>query len=96
MTSTQSPTTSAPTAAVPTGPAPTGPSWSAPARPRLARSRTEKMVAGVSGGLAAHTGIDPLLWRLLFLMLTLLGAGAGALLYGLLWLLMPLEDAPAR
>ncbi|GAB4080479.1 hypothetical protein GCM10028783_14270 [Modestobacter muralis] len=53
-------------------------------------------MSGVSGGLAVHTGIDPLLWRLLFITLTVLGAGAGALLYGLLWLLMPLEDAPAR
>ena len=74
----------------------TGPSWGVPPRPRLVRSRTEKMIGGVSGGLGAHTGIDPVLWRLLFLTLTLLGAGTGALLYGLLWVLMPAEDAPVR
>ncbi|NEK95971.1 PspC domain-containing protein [Modestobacter muralis] len=96
MTSTEHLTTSIPTTSTSTASAPTGPSWTAPTRPRLARSRTEKMVSGVSGGLAVHTGIDPLLWRLLFITLTVLGAGAGALLYGLLWLLMPLEDAPAR
>ena len=83
MTSTQYPT--APTT-----------TWTAPARPRLTRSRTDKMVAGVSTGLGAHTGIDPVLWRLLFVALTLLGAGTGALLYGLLWVLMPAADSPAR
>ena len=87
MTSTEYATTPAPTA---------GPSWTAPARPRLARSRTEKMIGGVSGGLAAHTGIDPVLWRLLFLTLTVVGAGTGVLLYGLLWVLMPAADAPVR
>ncbi|QXG77248.1 PspC domain-containing protein [Modestobacter sp. L9-4] len=87
MTSTEYATPSAPTA---------GPAWTAPARPRLTRSRTEKMISGVSGGLAAHTGIDPVLWRLLFLTLTVLGAGTGALLYGLLWVLMPVADAPVR
>ena len=82
--------------ATPSPTTPSGPTWTPPARPRLARSRTEKMVGGVSGGLAAHTGIDPVLWRLLFLTLTVLGAGTGVLLYGLLWVLMPAADAPAR
>ena len=77
-------------------PTATTPTWTAPARPRLVRSRTEKMIGGVSGGLGAHTGIDPVLWRLLFLILTVLGAGTGALLYGLLWVLMPAADAPVR
>ena len=74
----------------------TTPAWTPPVRPRLVRSRTEKMLGGVSGGLAAHTGLDPVLWRLLFLTLTVLGAGTGALLYGLLWVLMPAEGTPAR
>jgi phage shock protein C len=76
--------------------APTTTTWTAPARPRLARSRTDKMIGGVSAGLAAYTGIDPVLWRLLFLTLTVLGAGTGVLLYGLLWVLMPVDEAPAR
>ena len=76
--------------------APTTPTWTTAARPRLARSRTDKMIGGVCTGLGAHTGLDPVLWRLLFLTLTLLGAGTGALLYGLLWVLMPAADAPAR
>jgi phage shock protein C len=76
--------------------APTTTTWTAPARPRLARSRTDTMIGGVSAGLGVHTGVDPVLWRLLFLTLTLLGAGTGVLLYGLLWVLMPAADAPAR
>ena len=40
---------------------PAGPAWTAPSRPPLVRSRTGTMVGGVSGGLAAHTGIDPVL-----------------------------------
>jgi phage shock protein C len=57
-------------------------------RPQLRRSGTEKMLGGVCGGLAAHTGIDPLIWRVGFLAVTLAG-GAGILVYLLLWVLMP-------
>ena len=57
-------------------------------RPQLRRSDTEKMLGGVCGGLAAHTGIDPLLWRVGFVALTVAG-GAGVLVYLLLWVLMP-------
>ncbi len=60
-----------------------------PGRPRLRRSDTDRMLAGVSGGLADYTGIDVVLWRVSFVALTLLG-GSGLLLYVLLWVLMPL------
>ncbi len=59
-----------------------------PVRPTLRRSRTDKMVGGVAGGLAEHSGVDPLLWRVGFVALTLAG-GSGVLVYLLLWLLMP-------
>jgi phage shock protein C len=68
--------------------------FSAPVRPRLARSRTDRLIAGVAGGLAAHTGVDAVLWRVALVALTLAG-GCGVLLYGLLWLLMPPADALA-
>ena len=57
-------------------------------RPPLRRSSTDKMAGGVCGGLAEHTGIDSLLWRVAFVALTLAG-GAGILVYALLWVLMP-------
>jgi phage shock protein C len=60
--------------------------------PKLRRSATDRMVAGVSGGLAEYTGIDVVLWRVAFVCLTLLG-GSGVLLYALLWVLMPSASA---
>jgi phage shock protein PspC (stress-responsive transcriptional regulator) len=65
-------------------PPPPGP----PARPQLRRSRTDKILGGVSGGLADYSGIDALLWRVGFVALTLAG-GTGIVVYLLLWLLMP-------
>jgi phage shock protein C len=59
-----------------------------PVRPQLRRSGTEKMFGGVCGGLAEYSGIDPLLWRVGFVGLTLAG-GAGVVVYLLLWVLMP-------
>ncbi len=65
-------------------PPPPGPEY----RPQLRRSRTDKMIGGVSGGLAEYSGVDPLLWRVGFVALTFAG-GSGILVYLLLWLLMP-------
>ena len=87
MTSTE--TLTAPAAALPAGPT-TGP---VTARPRLTLSRTERKLAGVAGGLAEHTGVDAVLWRVAFLALTLAG-GAGVVVYALLWLLVPQADQP--
>jgi phage shock protein PspC (stress-responsive transcriptional regulator) len=65
-----------------------------PTRPQLRRSGTEKMAGGVCGGLAEYSGIDPLLWRVGFVALTVLG-GSGLLIYLMLWVLMPMGDLPA-
>jgi phage shock protein PspC (stress-responsive transcriptional regulator) len=59
----------------------------------LRRSRTDKVIGGVSGGLAEYSGIDAVLWRVGFVGLTLAG-GAGLAVYLLLWVLMP--AGPAR
>jgi phage shock protein C len=67
---------------------PPAPPSTAPERPPLRRSTTDKMVGGVCGGLAEHTGIDSLVWRVGFVGFTLAG-GAGILVYLLLWVLMP-------
>lgn len=63
---------------------------SAPPRPPLRRSRTDKKLAGVAGGLGAYGGVDPLIFRILFVVLTVFG-GSGLLLYALGWLLIPEE-----
>lgn len=62
---------------------------------RLSRSATDRMVAGVCGGLARYSGIDAVLWRVGFVALTLLG-GSGLLFYVLLWVLMPSQPGAER
>ncbi|SNR99352.1 phage shock protein C (PspC) family protein [Geodermatophilus pulveris] len=66
----------------------------APARPPLRRSRSDKVLGGVSGGLAEYSGIDTLLWRVGFVALAL--AGPGVPVYLLLWLLMPAGHRSGR
>ena len=56
----------------------------------LRRSRADRWLAGVCGGVAAATGVESWVWRLLFAMLLFLG-GAGLVIYVLLWLFVP-ED----
>ena len=60
----------------------------------LRRSVTDRWLGGVCGGLAQASGVAAWLWRLGFVLL-LMCAGSGALLYLLLWLLLPSEDRPA-
>src|SRR3954454_23053682 len=57
---------------------------------RLRRSRADRKVAGVAGGLGRHLDIDPLVLRVAFVVLVFFG-GAGLILYGACWLLVP-ED----
>jgi phage shock protein PspC (stress-responsive transcriptional regulator) len=56
----------------------------------LARSRTDRMLAGVCGGLGRHTDLPSWAWRIMFC-LTCLYLGAGLLIYLLLWLFLPQE-----
>jgi phage shock protein PspC (stress-responsive transcriptional regulator) len=55
---------------------------------RLQRSRDQRMVAGVAGGLAEYVDVDPLLVRVLLAVLAVFG-GVGVLLYAIGWLLLP-------
>ena len=58
---------------------------------RLRRSRTDRKVSGVAGGIARHLDIDPLLVRVAFVVLTFFGGG-GLILYGVAWVLVPEEE----
>lgn len=58
---------------------------------RLRRSRTDRKVSGVAGGIARHLDIDPLLVRVAFVILTFFGGG-GLIVYGVAWVLVPEED----
>ncbi|MGD9962065.1 PspC domain-containing protein [Nocardioides sp.] len=57
---------------------------------RLRRSRSDRKLAGVAGGLGRHFDLDPTIFRVGFVVLALFG-GAGLLLYGVSWLLVPDE-----
>ncbi|HEX5017446.1 MAG TPA: PspC domain-containing protein [Actinomycetes bacterium] len=75
----------------PPGYAPPPPGSAAPARPPLRRTTgNDKVIAGVSGGIARTLGIDPILVRVAFVLLTIFG-GSGIVLYGAGWLFIP-ED----
>jgi phage shock protein C len=57
---------------------------------RLYRSKSDRMLAGVCGGLGSYLGIDPTFIRILFFVLAF-GGGAGFWIYVLLWVLIPEE-----
>lgn len=59
---------------------------------RLYRSRTDKKIAGVCGGLAKYFDIDPIIIRLIWLFSIFCG-GTGVLLYIIAWIVIPLEPA---
>jgi signal transduction histidine kinase len=67
------------------------------ARTRLRRSRRNRIIGGVAGGVGEHLGIEPWAVRVAFAVLSL-AAGFGLVVYLLLWLLAPAEEAtePSR
>ncbi|MBC7256734.1 MAG: PspC domain-containing protein, partial [Chloroflexi bacterium] len=58
----------------------------------LRRSRTDRVIGGVCGGLAEYLALDPLLVRIFFIVFGIM-TGMGVVAYMLLWLLVPAEDA---
>ncbi|MDP3083850.1 MAG: PspC domain-containing protein [Rubrivivax sp.] len=56
----------------------------------LRRSRSDRWIGGVCGGLALVSGLESWIWRLLFLLLLMFG-GTGLLVYLLLWIFVPSE-----
>lgn len=59
----------------------------------LRRSRDERMVAGVIGGLSAYWDKDPTTLRVLYVLLSILSAAfPGILVYIILWVIIPEES----
>jgi phage shock protein PspC (stress-responsive transcriptional regulator) len=56
----------------------------------LTRRRDDRMLAGVASGIAAYVGVEPVLVRIAFAVLTIVG-GLGIPLYLVCWLLIPDE-----
>lgn len=76
-----------------TGTAPTGPEPHTPKR--LYRNEDDTIIAGVCSGLAAYTGVDPVLIRILFVILTLAN-GLGVFAYMILWVAVPPAKTSAQ
>jgi phage shock protein C len=58
---------------------------------RLYRSRKERMLGGVCGGLGEHIDVDPTVIRLIWAVITLLTIGTGLLVYLIAWIIIPEE-----
>jgi phage shock protein PspC (stress-responsive transcriptional regulator) len=58
---------------------------------RLTRSDTDRLLAGVCGGIAAYLGLDSVLVRIAFLILAF-ASGIGLPIYLILWIIMPIEE----
>ena len=61
---------------------------------KLYRSRSNRQVAGVCGGLAQYFNLDATLIRILFVVLAVLG-GSGIVLYVAMWIIVPNEPSAA-
>jgi phage shock protein C len=58
---------------------------------RLTKSKTDKWIGGVCGGIGEHTSIPTWVWRFIFSVLFLF-FGTGFFLYILLWVFMPEKE----
>jgi len=57
---------------------------------RLYRSKKNRMIGGVCGGIAEHLGVDPTIVRLFWAVTTFFW-GTGIILYLLAWIIIPEE-----
>jgi phage shock protein C len=60
---------------------------------RLTRSRDDRWLAGICGGIGQYFNLDPTLIRALFVLFGLV-VGGGLILYIILWIIIPLEPDP--
>ncbi len=58
---------------------------------RLYRSKTDRIIGGVCGGLGKYFDVDPTIIRLLWVVIFLMG-GSGILIYIIFWIVLPEED----
>jgi phage shock protein C len=58
---------------------------------RLRRSRSDRWLGGVCGGLAKVSNVESWIWRLVFTLVALCGFGVGVVVYILMWIFVPEE-----
>ncbi|MEP7092025.1 MAG: PspC domain-containing protein [Nocardioidaceae bacterium] len=90
MTQTPGPSSTDEQTRPPDGPPPDDDRPHLPRLEQLRRSTTDRRIAGVAGGLGRHLNVDPTVLRVVLVVLCFFG-GAGFLLYGAAWVLVP-ED----
>src|SRR5918995_2179889 len=88
---TDEPRTPEPDDAAPTEPLPPKEDAPSPGVRRLTRSSSDKLIGGVAGGLGRYFGVDPILFRIAFVVLTFAG-GVGVLAYIGLLAFVPADD----
>jgi phage shock protein PspC (stress-responsive transcriptional regulator) len=62
---------------------------------RLYRDISDRILGGVAGGMGKYFSVDPIIFRLLFVLFTFVG-GAGPIVYLLLWALVPVAKTRAQ
>ncbi len=62
---------------------------------KLFRNPDDVIIGGVASGLAAYLGLDPLIVRIIFILVVFFG-GSGVLIYIILWLIMPEAKTPTE
>ena len=62
--------------------------------PRLTRDTRHAVLGGVAAGLASYFSVDPVLTRLVFILLTAM-SGAGVVAYVVAWIIMPKSESTA-
>ncbi|AJF61288.1 TPA: PspC domain-containing protein [Candidatus Woesearchaeota archaeon] len=56
---------------------------------KLFRSKSNRVIAGVCGGIGEYFAVDPVVVRLAWVLFTLLSFGTGILIYIIAWLIIP-------
>jgi phage shock protein C len=62
---------------------------------RLQRSRSDRKIAGVLGGIATYFNVDSVAVRVLFILAAVFTGGCALLAYPFMWIVMPEEPAPS-
>ncbi|QJB40930.1 PspC domain-containing protein [Chitinophaga oryzae] len=65
-------------------------------RKRFYRDPDNKVLSGVCGGLGAYFNVDPVIFRVIFVLLAIGGFGTGVLVYFILWVATPSADTAAE
>ncbi|WP_292389797.1 PspC domain-containing protein [Methanosarcina sp. UBA5] len=58
---------------------------------KLYRSKKNRIIAGVCGGIGEYFKVDPTLIRLLWLLISIVGSGSGIIAYIIAWIIIPEE-----